>query len=890
MSKIRLQIGHLWLATMVLVAVCACTGQAANIIYEDQLGDPMMTLSNQFVKFAIESGQDSTGTWQLFTNNADPTNSFDNNKKIIDQALAMLYFDGQEDETDIFGDADGSVVIPYVNLDTQTAGFTRKVALPDGDDLAQYILVEYKATLVGNSLRWEYRFTNRANTSQRMGFHLLLEVDHDLEVGGDYYLPVADKREFPFNCVKLHGGEVPSRWFVSDIDKNDPTLNPAEFNFRPTLAYEQLLTDSRVTRPEYFMITSDETASEYGWDTVIEEARPENAGVKSLYDPFEDLSDSFGCNLLYSIQDLAPGGVRTVTGQINLTWAPTSLLDHLGVTLFTPSWWSYQNGNISANPIDVRAYISNATSYLHPQVNVSISCGKGLILKPGQPDNYTMSADPLTDLLVPNTNNSYSWQLIATGEASGAIPVTVRAQFTPGGSTTTTSYINVPAITQHTYSNQSTQDLLYLTGFPFTFTDPDPTVALGLGPWVQLAAYDTVSKSYKYATDGGVSLEPGRGYWLKVSADTTVTLNGPTPVDQKAAYRVQLSKGWNLISNPYQYGVEIGLIHVTYGQNDYTWAQAIDKGYIRPEIWLYNTSIGTYDIPLSRNVDMMQPYQGFWLYAKDTLTIAYQPNPLLPVMNPEMPMARTLKRAAGSLNDWRVNLLVDAGGVKDVINTFGIAPDAQDGPSKGDMMKPPMSPSGLSAYFPRTTWGDASGNYAVDLQAPGTEKSWSFEVHCTQMNRWVSISWPDLTQLPAKLPLVLTDETTGAKVAMRSVPSIGFNSGDGGVHKFTITAGGAFERLQFTQAGASASRIRQGATITYGLTMSAQVTLKVRNITGRLLYTATPGRSTAGLSTMQWGGQDQQGRLLPPGIYLCELSAEGQDQQRVHASFTIRTK
>jgi hypothetical protein len=234
-----------------------------------------------------------------------------------------------------------------------------------------------------------------------------------------------------------------------------------------------------------------------------------------------------------------------------------------------------------------------------------------------------------------------------------------------------------------------------------------------------------------------------------------------------------------------------------------------------------------------------------------------------------------------------VNLQVKAGDAKDTLNTFGVAPTELDGPSSGDVMKPPMSPEGLLSYFPQPTWGREAGNYAVMLQAPGATKSWTFEVNCQKTNETVTLRWPDLTQVPGGMPLMLLDQLTGKQVYMRTAPNYTYNSGEGGIRRFTITSGGSYQRLAITQARVLSAKASGGVTISYGVTIPADVKAVFRTVTGRLVRVVNPGRAGTGTSMLTWDGRDAQGHLIPRGLYLCELSAQADDGQHVRAVLQV---
>jgi hypothetical protein len=826
----------------------------------------------------------------------DPGTQQDDNFTVLDRARGFLYLADKKKElaVDSFGRWD---TIPNVDIDQQSGYFKWNT-----DDKEDNFDVTFKSTLVRDVFRWEYRITNKSAYPRSVGFRFVQDIvfPGNMAVNDDWWWWGGwnDKNEYPYYFPQAKevtatseflGSAIPTEWYARYPD------NPgADMNYQPVWGVRQPL-QTGVTRPSRLVFASYTDLIPYGWDKIMEALLPANVGKAWPLKTGTTLGTDSAVGLYYPIVGIPSNGTRIITGEMRLDWAKTATVGHYGLGVSAPTWVGFrpgddpsttgptevENGYFSPDTLEVKAWVTNSSLIGDPAVSVTVDTGDGIKLIPGQDRSYSFALAGLETKLAARTDtDAVSWRVKPTGTVSGLIPIRVTANFSLGGSTTSVVYINVPATPK-----RDMQPANHFIGFPFTFSNADARVALGLGTGVQLAFYDNSTGTYRYASSDGITVQAGRGYWLKLNNTTTLNLAGASPADQRLSYRVSMAKGWNALSNPYQFSIEMGRCHVIYGMDDYTYDEAIRRGFIRPEVWFWNASDNTYNppinpVPSSSPSTELKPYQGFWLMASEPVQFIFEPDYFLPAMNPNQPGARA-PRVRGTEDDWQVNLRVETPGNKDVVNTFGVRGGETDTASDGDIMKPPPGPGGISAYFPHPTWGRAAGNYAVDLQAPGGEKTWTFAVDCAKANTAVTLRWPDLTGTPATLPLVLTDTVTGQQVAMRTSYSYTFDSGNGGTRTFSIRAGGVVSHLAFTQVQVLANRGRGTAGVTVALSAPAQLTLSLRTPTGHLVRTLTPGRTISDATTLLWDGRDAQGRPSPRGIYLGELAAEGIDGQRI---------
>jgi hypothetical protein len=922
MLRMRSQV--LWSLLCGALLACLCGRVSAQtvvsgipgLIYDKPTG--YLTWINSAGRASLGWDEGSSfGKWQFGSSTGDPLLTDDDNVRLIKIARAFIYFPDTNEEMEV---GDGGRTVTWVDQDAIVGTHEATIAWSTADEENDFT-VTMKIKLVRDVLKWSYTIKNNSSQAKRVAFRIVEDVqfppNETLFLGtttaprpvneAPYYVPGGGVIR---QATEYLGGAVPSEWTVQY-----PAIPTVDNNFRPAWKGKQRLSGD-CTKPDRLVFAELTDLDGYSWDVINDALLPENANEDPAITWGLALGQDTAVGLYYGSTMLTGNGNRVITGEVAMNWSEVSTINAYGLGVACPNWIGYrtgddpstgpvENGYFSPSILNVRAFVSCDTSQKSPNVAVSISLGTGLELEPGQVSSYNKTLTGIESWMVSKSDaDQMSWRIRPNRQAAGVIPVTITATFinssgdssTAGSGVTTTVYVNVPALTEFTYPGgilpNTNEAMRYLTGFPFTFDNADARTALGLGNGVDLAWYDSTLKKYKYASSDAVTLTPGRAYWLRVPSTTKVVLQNATPISQRNVYTITLQRGWNAISNPYQFGIEWGMCRVEYEGTQYTLTQAVHMGLVRPEIWSWNANSGVYSPPSnpSPNNDLyaeLKPYTGYWVYCTDTVSLVYTPNIFVPAMDANLPNAR--KRTVNG-NSWRVNLVTTADGLKDPLATFGIDPAAATDSWMLNMMKPPQSPGGIASYFVRADGGRAAGNYAVDLRAPGTNVSWPLEVSCPRANAAVTISWPDLTQVPARTALILTDELTGQQIYMRTAANYTFNSGTGGARRFTITTDTSYARLQFTQAQVQAVKRGTGTTILYAISAPAAVTLRVRSVTGRLVRTLDAGRAAGGAATVQWDGRDADGKPVPAGMYLCELSAQAGNGQRARTTLTVPTR
>jgi len=382
-------------------------------------------------------------------------------------------------------------------------------------------------------------------------------------------------------------------------------------------------------------------------------------------------------------------------------------------------------------------------------------------------------------------------------------------------------------------------------------------------------------------------IRPGYAYWLQTAQALTVQFDG-VPATRDRPFRQHYPPGWAQIGNPYtdlNMLVQDLRIQAVDGSADLTLADAQSLGLVSSGIFRYNRDTAGYELVSSGSV--LQPYIGYWLniLADRGVTIIY-PNSL------GVGRARAASRGrAGDPNRWQLALATQSGRYADSSTRLGVAPGAGQGYSSLDIAKPPAYGPYVHLAAAESGWGANAGRYAVDLRdAGGADQSWDLLLESNLGAQEVTLTWPDLAQVPSQMALLIQDLETGRTRFMRSTSSMVVHLAEAGTRQLRVTA---------TRRGASSLAItslqvqptRAGGSVRFGLSAPAEVTVSLCSQSGRLLrHLATSRAATRGNNEVAFDARDAQGRPLPRGIYRLDLIAVSDDGRQVRTSRLVQVE
>lgn len=782
------------------------------------------------------------------------------------------------------GDLENYWLSPLVSGRRDVQGTARIPLNADtASEATRFLEVYHHFTLIHDMLLVELIITNTSNTEHLVGTRIIFDTGFggvSIYDGQPIFLPdgtmIESERVFP--DPQDPSATMPASWVTYDNLDN------------PVLALKGVVEGTEVHNPGW----ANEAA---GLPDAIEFGTFGRIGaswfdfVPNLFTPITD--EDWAYAVKWEEKRLAPGQSRRYVTYLGLGvasadydppfavagYGPYKLIQREGDDPATPDvteeyYLADQDGQ---SPFPVALYVDNFSPSVLSNATATIDLPPGLELWPS-----TQARTKSLGLIGRNELAGATW----TVRASGARPGLAEIKLTGPRGKTVRRKIYIPALP--IFIPQPSVTGLEMISIPYEFTNNDPEhVFASLGSLLSggsaaLIRWDPYSLRYCWFPDLFVtSVSPGLGYWLLNQAAVTVRLPADAQsISLSQIYSVSLSRGWNQIGSPFTISVRFDTLRVIgpYGQ-EWTLLEAIARDLLQPTIFSFNPQTNEYEWEMALSRIHLDPYMGYWLLAKDDITLVFPPPTVL------MPMQQRESRELAALEEgWQVELVVTGAGVRRAGRAFGVSPNSAPGFDRTDVPSPPLplteGPS-LQAEFINSQ--SSQPPCLVDMRpADGTENTWELAITTNARDQDIVLSWPNLATLPGSLTAVLQDAATGQCRYMRTTSSYHYNSGDGGRRVFRITvqpkddSGPTVTEVQATAAP-------QGNwVISYTLSAPASVKIQIRNISGVVVKRLQQDQiAMAGRNTTLWNGRSDQGTVIPAGRYLCEITAQSPDTGQV---------
>lgn len=482
------------------------------------------------------------------------------------------------------------------------------------------------------------------------------------------------------------------------------------------------------------------------------------------------------------------------------------------------------------------------------------------------------------------------WGAIATtGDLS---PLRLTVTFTNSAGQKLTRQVNVgwdsymvildggtQATLTHTYPRGLTG--VHLISLPVTPTAPSAADALGVPATdLLLARWDPAELPdgrYRIWPDCP-PLEYGRGFWLKCLSDLNLTVTGiQAPESDRIA--VPLELGWNMIGSPRLSPVTVDSLKVQVGTDTpLTWTEAVTQRIVQQGIFSYEETAGY--LPATE----LAPFEGYWVRALTSggCRLLFEP------VTGTSRAGRSASPAAPQ-PAWRMPLVAQAGGIRSTAYLGGAKGASTAVDPLFDMQAPPSFGATVEVRFLRHE-GNSDVAYLTDVRDQDPRgQVWELWVRSTLAGQTVRLSWPDLSALPADVRPWLVDPATGKRTYLRTTQSLEIPADAGGADKRLRLEMAGPESATLTVTALSAQALGGSVRLSYALSRSAAVSVRVLNIAGRPVRRVISGvDQDAGTHALVWNLANDSGVRVPAGLYLCEVVARADDGQSVRAVRTVR--
>lgn len=365
-----------------------------------------------------------------------------------------------------------------------------------------------------------------------------------------------------------------------------------------------------------------------------------------------------------------------------------------------------------------------------------------------------------------------------------------------------------------------------------------------------------------------VQVRAGRGFFCRFAEPTQLRVAG-LPTADTATVSIGLSEGWNMIANPRSMPVRLG-----------SFASSVPDA-VRPFAFVYDNATGSYlmvssEASLGATRDSLVGWEGAWVRATSGgVSLMLTPG--------VASVDKVAKPQQASLNGgWTIPVVARAGNRSDLAAMAGVVPGAG---TAHTIENPPTPPETVDVYFT-----DAAGTrLAHDIRSDLTSQTFDFVVSCEVPDALVTVSLPDLSNVPNDLQVVLVDKQSGKSMYARTMQAYSYRSeGASSQRSFQLVVSprtiGALH-LNATAAQANGNNVA----LTYTVTKACSVNVRVMNLAGRCIRTLAADKPVqAGVQSELWNLCSSTGTRVPAGIYLLQIEAVTDNGQRVQGMTQVR--
>lgn len=542
------------------------------------------------------------------------------------------------------------------------------------------IRTEITVHLVRDMVKFEYRLTNYGNATEKVGFEQVCDVETGLPLlrtgddGGYYgqydnacyaYMPGvgATTTTIAQSGMMFGGSEVIKTANTTKIVPRTAVPDWVQYYdsvSSPICYAKSILNEEDATKPDF--LAAGEYNDLYHKDLWIgDTGTGYNITNQYMPDKLHSILD-MAWVLCWDQKDLRPGQTRTIityygVGAATSRWTTSvgkNVVPDSAVAAVQAPYSLKYDSTTNASPLPeiappdftVSAYVYNLATDPGPydlsDVTATISLPPGLELVNDPkiaPDNT--ETKQIGFVAGNSESDPVTWQVTATGQYTGELPIYVYFVDNTANPNaiqwmqTVQRNVYVPAVKRGVFHYG-----WQLMNVPFDFNDYRVAKVFQLSGAFGAKYWDPKRNNY-FQVD---QVKPGQGFWINVGVNTwgatqpffltpTASIVGAVAGSgtQTLTQSIPLSKGWNMIGNPFVYPIYWGQVLVyssTQGGQTVTLDTALVNKWLSTTLFSWNPDKFDYDTSSSR-LDLLDPWKGYWVYAYQPITLILRA-PLMP--------------------------------------------------------------------------------------------------------------------------------------------------------------------------------------------------------------------------------------------------------------------
>jgi len=394
-------------------------------------------------------------------------------------------------------------------------------------------------------------------------------------------------------------------------------------------------------------------------------------------------------------------------------------------------------------------------------------------------------------------------------------------------------------------SSPRPQDIISFVSLPFV-----PTESLShLLDFQQAAIWNGI----QYVISNDLTPQMAQGFWLKTSQTFEPSVVKPFGYAMRTDEEISLplSKGWQAFGLPWTYPLPISALQIE-DKNGKRMSFSDAGNIIGLILFRYDGQQYQSVSNIAGMENTLYPWFGYWIMVKDDCKLIF----------PNEPWNAKAKRAS--------NLDGFCLPIKAVFSD-GTNEEIYIGMGKQEITSPFPPPAPYSQNQKRLSIIKNGELLYIDIRKEGGKQEWRLAVKGD-----ATLFFPNLSYLPKGWQAILTDgdkryylKTTSA-IKVEGDKELKVEIGEGLITPLLINM-------------VEARSVREGVNISWNVNLPCQVKVAIKGADGRVLRDLGMGTSSSGLNSIFWDGRGQDGRNLPAGIYIIELTARDELNQMIKA-------